>query len=287
MTTPARIRRTLDFNRLGQALSRPGIDPRTWIDLARVDDADDAITWLEGTGWIVDVNFITGELAEEDEVPCQVATWLGGHAQGSYAPVKRGCMVVVLLPAGNANVAPVILGTLHNPEDCPAPSVVNELTITESVMLENIVLVSEDSVEAEFGDSARLRAGTWHIVGDRLHLAPDAVRGDSTQAFVRGDDFGDALGTFLDSLGTFTSTVVTAANVVWPAVAPALPAGVGSALQAWVASVANAAALLGGGAAPAIVPPVAVPFATSAAGVLKATIADAPTGWKSTRIDGE
>jgi hypothetical protein len=286
MPTPARIRRTLDFNRLRQAMI--GSNERSWVELGRVDDVDDAVTWLEGTGWVADVSFITGQLAEEAEIPCRIASHIGGDDQGCFTPVRPGCVVVVVVGAGNVNVAPVIIGYLHNPEDCRVPTEVNELSIDEDAALANILVKTIANYEAEYGDEVRIQAkSNMSLVSPRINLAPDAVRGDSTQAYVRGDEFGEALGSFLDGVGTFCQTAAAACSAAATALTPA-PV-VGPALGTWSNALGSAFALMGGNTTPPV-PPSAVPvvpFATSTAGVFRATIADQPVGWKSTKIDGE
>lgn len=280
MATSARIRRLLDFGRLRQAVSGPGIDPRSWVELGRVDDDPDAITWIPGTGWTVDVTFITGELAEEPEIPCQVSSAIGGAFSGSFAPIKPGCPVVVLMPAGNANVSPTIIGVLHAVDDCQVPTDVNLLPVTEEVMLDNVVVKSSDNLEVEFLRDAHVQAARWWLIGNRINLAPMLPRSDSTQAFIRGDEFGDALGAFLDGVNTFTSSTATAAStlagVTGAAATEATAAAMPSAAIAWAALGTFSSAFAG--------------FLTSlgaASTAFKTTIADAPVGWKSTRIDGE
>lgn len=290
MPTRARIRRTIDFNRLRQAME--GSNTRSWVELGRVDDVGDAVTWLDGTGWIADVSFITGQLAEEASVPCRIASHIGGDDQGCFTPVRPGCVVIVVVGAGNVNVAPVIIGYLHNPEDCRVPLLVNELPINEDAALANILVKTIANYEAEYGDEVRIQAKSdMSLVSPRINLAPDTVRGDSTQAYVRGDEFGEALGNFLDGVGTFAqqAAAATSAAVTATSGLPGPLAPVGALIATWGNLLGAAFANFGGNVTPPVAPstvPV-VPFATSTAGVFKATIADQPTGWKSTKIDGE
>lgn len=280
MSTPARVRRLLDFNRLRQAVSGPGIDPRSWVELGRVDDDPDAITWLPGTGWTVDVTFVTGELAEEDEVPCQVSSAIGGALSGSFAPIKPGCPVVVLMPAGNPNVSPTIIGVLHAVDDCQVPVEINLLPVTEQVMLDNVVVKSGDSLEVEFAGDAHVQAPAWWLIGERINLAPLTPRSDATEPFIRGNQYGVALNAFLTSVETFSSAVSTAsttlAGLTAAAASEATGLGAPGMASAWTGVGTFATALSSACAA-----------LGTAAGTFKATIADYPTGWKSTRIAGE
>lgn len=255
MASHARIKKTFDFNRFREAIQ--GSNVRAWVELARVDDVDDAISWIEGTGWVVDVSFITGQLAEEAAVPCRVASHLGGNDQGVFTPIRRGCVVVVIIGAGNINVAPVIIGYLHNPTDCQVPTEVNELPIDEDAALANVIVKSIANYEAEYGDTVRIQAKEqMALVAPRVDIAPDDVRGPSGEPFVRGDDLGDALSNLAGALSDFLEALALSA--------PTSTGGV------------NLGTFNTQGG-----------FLLTAIEQFQATIAPAPAGWKSTKIFGE
>jgi hypothetical protein len=130
MPTGARVRKSVDVGRIGKAVSQPGIDPRTWTTVGRVDDDPQAVRWVVGIGWIADVSFTGGPLDGETEVPCRVAGNISGSMNGDYAPLPPGCAVIVVLPGGNAEESPIIVGKLSNRKGCEAPLTVNNLPIT-------------------------------------------------------------------------------------------------------------------------------------------------------------
>ncbi len=285
-TRKATARKVPDFNRLRAAIAGPGADTRAWMALARVEEAEGSVTWMEGTGWVVDVTFVSGARVGEGDIACRVGGPIGGNGTAQSCPIEPGMVVVVAITDGDLNVQPVIVGTLHNPTDQAVPTTVNELAIDESVALSTNLTVSDYPDEEQYSGDVRIQAtGAWFIVAPTVNIAPNDVRGSSNESFVRGNEFGDALGDFLDGIGNTTGLIITALNIVQPAIAGAPVVGVP--LSTWFTSLAGALALLGGGpAGPAL--PTGIPFAASSAGVFKATIAQADLGgWLSDRIKGE
>lgn len=212
MTTPSRIRRTFDGSRWARLVQTPGVDPRTWVSLARVDDDDDAIRWGApdsedgAVGWIVDVTFVGGALEGEGPIACRVASARGGAGELESAPVKRGALVVVGLAEGDANVFPVILGFVSS-VGCEVPSEVNGTMIDEDYALATSIRVLTGDVDEQVDGDVRRKAGGDHRVladGDLL-LATQ----DPTQAYVRGNDQKDALDDFFQSFETWIGLVQT------------------------------------------------------------------------------
>lgn len=264
-----RTRRTPDFNRLRAALAGPGADTRAWIAVGRVEDDPDAVRWEDGVGWLADVVIMSGPLATTGEVTCRVMCPFGGDDAINTAPVRSGCVVVVALPDGEANGSPVVLGYLHNTEDCAAASTVNELPIDEAAAADNVLVKTPASLEAEYGPTVRVQAKEqMALVAPRVDIAPDDVRGPSGEPFVRGDDYGDALGDFLSALNTYVTQTTAAATAL--ALQPPTTPLTGAAGAAYQTALSTAA----GTFAQAI-----SAFVTS--------IAPAPAGWKSTKIFGE
>lgn len=156
--TRARIRKRFDLGRLRVATAGPGSDPRTWVTTARVDDDPDAITFDADVGWIVDVTFIGGDLAEEGPVPCRVAMPFGGDGFGVLEPPALGCEVQVLVNDGDPNANPVIIGYLDNSDGCGPPVLVAGFPVTELTATGTHYLKSPHNTEAEYAGSARLQA---------------------------------------------------------------------------------------------------------------------------------
>lgn len=157
--TESRVRRTIDYGRLGEATSHPGADPRAWVLYARVDDDDDAITFDDavdgdGLGWLVDVTFQGGALDQEGPIPCLVASSFSRADNARLEPVTRGCLVTVLLVEGDPNGAPTIIGSVPT-GDCKVPATVNGDDIDEAFALVNHILVTPHSVDEQIGGTLR------------------------------------------------------------------------------------------------------------------------------------
>lgn len=210
MGTSQRIRRRFDRGRLGELASQPGIDPRSWIVLARVDDDDDAIRWT-GTdgedgplGWIVDVTIGDGgDLDQENEIPCRLGTAYAREGELRSDPPARGCLVLVLLPCGNLNTEPTIIGELPT-DGCAVPATVNETDIDEAYALATHILVTSLDVDEQIDGDRRVKTGGTHrILGPLVELADEGAE----QSFVRGNDQQSALDTFLTTFNTWVIAV--------------------------------------------------------------------------------
>lgn len=206
MTTRSRIRRTLDFGRLRDALSGPGADPRTWVTLARVDEADDAVRWVEGVGWVADVTIASGELAQDGPVPVRLPSSLGASGSLAAHPVAQGSLLLVSFVDGDPNTTAVALGYLFAPEDVRCAETVNGQNIDKTLASSTSILVSDKNLEVELGSTARVSAAdTWKLLAQNVLLADD----NAAQSYVRGDDQKDALDDFLNALDTWAGLVAT------------------------------------------------------------------------------
>lgn len=217
MTTRSRIRRVLDFGRLREALAAPGADPRTWLALGRISTETDAVVWVADVGWVADVVITSGELSQEVVVECRFPEPIGGPSGdgGILAnPVRIGAEVLVGLPDGNANVAPMILGYLHNPDNQQAPSQVNDQDIDTDFAKEHHILVTDKRVEVQVGSTLRVTAEEEaSLLAQNVVLAD----GEADQSYVRGDDQKDALDSFLDSFDIWVDLVKVSIDSCGPA----------------------------------------------------------------------
>jgi len=210
MGTRNRIRRTFDRGRLGQLASQPGIDTRSWVVLARVDDDEDAIRWSGPTGedgplgWIVDVTISDGgPLDQEREIPCRLGAAYARAGELRSDPPARGCLVLVALPCGGLNVEPTIIGELPT-EGCAPPASVNGTDLDEAYALATHVLVTSLDVDEEVGGDRRVKTGGTHrILGPLVELADQGAG----QSFVKGDEQQAALDDFLTALNTWAADV--------------------------------------------------------------------------------
>lgn len=204
------VRRRPDYRRVGDAVSFPGIDPRTWVSLARVDTDEDAIVWDEEEGWLVDVTFVGGELDGEGPVVATMGSLAQGNGQGRYLPPRAGGLVLVSVPNGDANDEVVILQQVHTTNEVAATTI-NGDTIVERDAGNGEVAAIETHIDAFPQEDAdqqwRTRrvatSGAHRLHGETLELGiPDA-----DQPFARGNDLADALNNLSSALDTFLNAL--------------------------------------------------------------------------------
>lgn len=231
MPTGARARRSVDVGRIGLAVSQPGIDPRVWTTMGRVDDDPQAVRWIVGTGWIVDVTFLGGPLDGESEVPCRVAGSISGSMNGDYNPLPPGCAVVVLLPGGQSEESPIIVGKLSNRKDCEAPLTVNGLPISAGSVAAPSTPVSVSPFDTEIHVSEYNRREQYS--GDRFTQAntqtikaEQALNGVllgselAIEAFIKGTSYTTGEASMLAALAGSFDALASAAGVPPSPLAP-------------------------------------------------------------------
>jgi hypothetical protein len=198
------VRRRPDYNRIANAVSRPGIDPRSWVCMARVDEDEDAIVWDDALGWLVDVTFVGGGSDGEGPINCRVASPSQGSGVGVSRPQRPNGLVIVLIPNGDPNDDAIIVGQLHDVDDFTVPSEVNGDTIVETDASDGEVAADETHITVAPGEDLDQQWRNARITADAMVLgAPEA-----DQPFVRGTDLDDAL----DDLADAISDIVTAIN---------------------------------------------------------------------------
>lgn len=112
MLKRTRISRSLDVNRTGEALSRPGIDPRMNVMLG----------WVEK--FVVDKDhgvFAAVRLQNEQLLTCRVGTFYGGPGFGFYAPLQVDDEVVVAVPAGDPDHGAVVIAKTWSASELQPP----------------------------------------------------------------------------------------------------------------------------------------------------------------------
>lgn len=218
--------RALDANRLSQAASRPGTDPRVWVALGRV------LEWgSDAEGATASVQFLEGPLAGEPAV-CEMASGLASAGTYLGHPASVNDIAVCLILSGDANTLPIIVGFVHSPERQPAKAI-NGAEI-DLALLRRAHILADPHMDAEI-ELARVR-----VTADKILLAEI----EPTQPFVRGKDFMSALDAFLDASNKLATTVKTASSAasaacVGPLAAlkpffdPAIPTSLFGALTVW------------------------------------------------------
>lgn len=117
MLARTRKSRAPDTGRMGEALKRPGIDPRTWVSLAVVQAVG-----VQDDGVYVDVMLIPSGLEEH----ARVSAAYSGSGYGLYLPVEVNDEVVVACPAGDMDNGLVVVGRMWSPADAPPPDAVTK-----------------------------------------------------------------------------------------------------------------------------------------------------------------
>lgn len=151
---------------VGEAVSYPGIDPRTWVSYGIVD-ADEPVDMTDA-----DYGVLVNVVLQPSDVPCvcRVSSSCAGDGEGEYHPFMGGDEVVVLLPHGRPDADCIITGRLNNARQKWPQSV-----------------AGQDSTKNAFGFTRRRTAhlnetaGTW------------TVRQASTGALMTLDDDGSVM----------------------------------------------------------------------------------------------
>ena len=203
------ISTSIDTGRLGEAISRPGIDPRCWICLAVVEDI--AIDPDEG----VFVDLLT--MPWREEITARLSSPYVASGSGMYFPIKVGDEVLVALPDGSPMQGACVIGRLFSPADPPSlqfakdPATVNADIPETLSMTDDVVLVVEknqsfriqvqnDTTANEFifnGDEFRVTlngdASATIKANDnaKIYLGDDST---NTQPLVLGDELSDYFG---------------------------------------------------------------------------------------------
>lgn len=219
--TRYQVRTRVDMSRVADGLKMPGIDTRTWIALARVDEDPDATVWDAELGWLVDVTIVGGPLDGDGPVLCRMGSTGSAPGMGQYDPPHQGGLVVVLIPEGDTNADCVILGQLNDADKFLAATKVNETDITEEFATRTHVMAfpSED-LDAEF---ANVRLTGQTVLG--VHNAD--------QPFARGTDLADALDGLVDALSSFIDAAPAPPGAFGSVAAPVFTAA-GAALKAGI-----------------------------------------------------
>lgn len=209
-TTRSRMRKRFDVQRMAEAVKRPGIDPRTWVVTARVDNDPDSISYDEELGWLVDVTFTGGELDGEGPVVARVAQSVASKGNTKIEPVVRDCEVQVVINEGDPNGNVVITGQLHNGGGCEPPATVNELPIDEALALVTHIVRTTFSVEEEYGASRRVQALLLqHLMAQQIFLGGTPLV-PPTQPVIKGGQYTGGELAFLTALETWTVAVAGA-----------------------------------------------------------------------------
>jgi len=151
----SRVARSLDVGRLSKALERPGIDPRTWVSLAVVDE----IVIDPAEGVFVDVTLLPSRVSGTARLGAAYA----GAGFGLYAPLHLDDEVLVEAPSGDPDEGLIVTLRLHSPSD-PPPSEITAnpqdvLLLVEAGRTVRIATQGSGNVVVEARGTGQVRLG--------------------------------------------------------------------------------------------------------------------------------
>ena len=112
----SRVVGTPDTQRIGKAVSYPGIDPRQHVSFGSVLSFG-----AKPDGVFAQVQL----LPTETIVNCHVSAFYAGHGFGFYSPLKVDDFVIVSLPDGDPAHGGVIHGVIYSASDVPPQQAVD------------------------------------------------------------------------------------------------------------------------------------------------------------------
>jgi hypothetical protein len=187
-----------------EAVKGAGIDPRTWVTAARVED----VYWDDQLGWLTLVRAYGSEL-EGVELECRAASSLAGIDAGEYLPIPKGAEVLLSLPAASTeDYEPLIVSGLTNEED-KAPTEINGMPIDGDLKTSTDARVAPADTEIKVSPYARREQYTGqHFDQAKRHVlkADDTENGvllgseNAAKSFVRGEELIDRLIQIVDGL---------------------------------------------------------------------------------------
>jgi hypothetical protein len=107
------MRSGFDTQALAQAVSKPGIDPRSWISLAIIED----LGVDPSSGVYADIRLMPAG----DKETCVIGSDYIGDGYGAWFPLAAGDLVVVGFPRGDSASGPILLKRLWSGADKPPP----------------------------------------------------------------------------------------------------------------------------------------------------------------------
>lgn len=111
----SRVLSSIDTERLANAVSRPGIDPRIWVSYA-VLISEPYVETREGQEDVLaDIMLMPSGMIET----ARVGTIYAGNGFGLYTPLKVDDEVLVVAPSGDPDEGMVITQRLWSPADKP------------------------------------------------------------------------------------------------------------------------------------------------------------------------
>ena len=124
----SRVLSSIDTERLANAVSRPGIDPRIWVSYA-VLTSEPYVETIEGEEDVIaNIMLLPSGMQET----ARVGAIYAGNGFGLYAPLHIDDEVLVVAPSGDPDEGMVITQRLWSPADKPPAELAEN---TEDVLL--------------------------------------------------------------------------------------------------------------------------------------------------------
>ena len=180
----------LDVGRLAEAVSMPGIDPRTWLSFAIV-----TAVGHDAEGFFADVTMVPGMV----KIPCRVGQSYAGPSFGSSSPVDINDEVVVVIPDGNPANGGVVIACLYSKSDPPPQDALNNPS--------DLVTVVKPGQNLRIGVSS----GGKCFFG-QTNATDAAVVGTTYRS--NEDTFFSAVSSFASAVSTYVAAIQSTADPV-------------------------------------------------------------------------
>ena len=210
MLTRSRASRSIDVQRLGQALARPGLDTRAWI----VEAVVKAFKLDPEEGPFADVIILP--LQQEETV--RVGSFYSGPGFGFYAPLEKDDHVLVSFPNGDPDQGGVVVARLWSASDAP-PQLAKD---NDGDVCLHVKSGANLRIQV-FGDG-NLVLGAENgkvLLGDETGTQPVHRKGDHEKASVQMSTWMGQVETFINTLAPATVAPLSGTFATNPGIAEA------------------------------------------------------------------
>jgi hypothetical protein len=202
-----------DVLKMGRAMRQPGIDPRVWATGGRIIDEENTARWDADLGWVVDIRGY-GSGLEGEEIRARVTN----PSPYEFLPPEAGCEVTVIVPEGEVDGIPSVVGFLNNADGCEAPGSVHGLDVDGSVdetaaafdapsgvisPYDTEFKVSPFNRREEYEGYRFIKAPGFVWEGDQLRIGSR----DADEPFVKGNAHSANLSALVDALDVFAKAL--------------------------------------------------------------------------------
>lgn len=207
----------VDVERVAEAVSRPGIDPRTWVTLGRTSADLSASDYDLDLGWTVDVE-LQGGGTHGNVVSCRMASgWPGVAGYGEFRPPGQDEEVVVVLPGGDPEEDPIVLGVVTSRSGADAPTTVAGRDIDPTAETQpggpvgpgDCEFVKSPYSRVEEHEGERHIRARWVTIEATEGAGAIKLGTDPTHPPARADELITVLSSLIDAISQLASAGVT------------------------------------------------------------------------------